>query len=48
MIMDKREKELKNKKVPLVNVLQSNSQIKKETQERYDVMKRKKPSLFDD
>jgi hypothetical protein len=45
-IMDRSIKELRNKKVPLVKVLQRNSQIEEETWERESEMMKKYPGLF--
>jgi len=45
-IMDRSEKVLKNKRVPLVRVLWRNSQIKEKTWERESKIKKKYPHLF--
>jgi hypothetical protein len=45
-IVDRSEKVLRNKRVPLVSVLWRNSQIKEETWERESKIKKKYPHLF--
>ena len=46
-ILDQSEKELRNKKIPMVKVLQKSSQVEEEIQERASKMKRKYPELFE-
>uniref|UniRef100_A0A6N2KZJ4 Integrase catalytic domain-containing protein n=1 Tax=Salix viminalis TaxID=40686 RepID=A0A6N2KZJ4_SALVM len=45
-ILDKGEKELRNKKIPIVRILWRNAQIEEETWEREDEMRKKYPELF--
>ena len=45
-ILDRSEKELRNKKVALVKILWRNSQMEEDTWERESEMKRKYPNLF--
>ena len=45
-ILDWGEKELRNKKVPIIRVLRRSSQIEEETWERESEMRRKFPDLF--
>ena len=45
-ILDKKEKELRNKKIPLVKVLCRNSAVEEATWEREDEMRTKYPELF--
>jgi len=47
-ILDRDEKLLRNKRVPLVRVLWRSSQIEEETWERESEMKKKFPHLFFD
>jgi len=47
-ILDRDEKLLRNKRVPLVRVLWRSSQIEKETLERESEIKEKFPHLFSD
>jgi hypothetical protein len=47
-ILDRDEKVLRNKRVPLVRVLWRSSQIEEETWERESEMKEKFPNLFSD
>ena len=47
-ILDRDEKLLRNKRVPLVRVLWRSSQIEKETWERESEIKEKFPHLFSD
>uniref|UniRef100_A0A6N2KN05 Integrase catalytic domain-containing protein n=1 Tax=Salix viminalis TaxID=40686 RepID=A0A6N2KN05_SALVM len=46
-ILDKGEKELRNKKIPIVRILWRNAQIEEETWEREDEMRKKYPELFE-
>ena len=45
-VLDRSEKELRNKKIPMVKVLWQNSQVEEETWEREAEMKMKYPELF--
>ena len=45
-ILDRGEKELRNKKIPIVRILWRNAQIEEETWEREDEMRKKYPELF--
>ena len=45
-IVDQGEKELRNKKIPIVRILWRNAQIEEETWEREDEMKKNYPELF--
>jgi len=47
-ILDRDEKVLRNKRVPLVRVLWRSSQIEEETWERESEIKEKFPNLFSD
>jgi hypothetical protein len=47
-ILDRDEKLLRNKRIPLVRVLWRNSRIEEETWERESKMKEKFPHLFSD
>ena len=45
-ILDRKEKELRNKKIPLVKVLWKNHSIEEATREREEEIKAKYPDLF--
>ena len=45
-ILDRKEKELRNKKIPLVKVLWRNHEVEEATWEREEEMKTKYPQLF--
>ena len=45
-ILDREEKTLRNKEIPLVKVLWRNQKVEKATWEREDEMKAKYPELF--
>ena len=45
-ILDKKEKELRNKRIPLVKVLWRNQIVEEATWEREDEMRSKYPELF--
>jgi hypothetical protein len=47
-VLDRSEKELRNKKIPMIEILWRSSQIEEETWERKSEMRRKYPELFQD
>jgi hypothetical protein len=47
-VLDRSEKELRNKKIPMIEILWRSSQIEEETWERESEMRRKYPELFQD